>query len=86
MSRGVQIALALLAVFAITLVLITPDPTDDVPGILNSTHLCKGQRLTLFSISPPAQQYFINRLPARANSHQRLSTLELFDLDCVYRC
>lgn len=86
MSRGAGIALALLAAFAITLVLVTPDPTDDVLGILNRNHLDKFQKLDVFFIRPPVQQCLIFRLAPPPNSHQRLSTLELFDLDCVYRC
>lgn len=86
MLRAAQIVLALLAAFAIALVLVTPDPTDDVPGILNGNHLDKIQKLAVCSINLPAQQCLMFRLPAPSNSHHRLTTSELFDLVCVYRC
>lgn len=86
MIRGVRIALALLAVLAITVVLVTPDPSDDVLGIMNCSHPEQVQKLTVCSINPPAQQFLMSLLPAPPNSHHRLSSLELFDLACVYRC
>lgn len=81
-----QIALALLAALAISLVLITPDPTDDVIGILNGSHLHRIQKLTFSFTIPQAQQCLVLGLLAPPNSHQRLSTLELFHLVCVRRC
>ncbi len=39
MGRGVQIAAAILAVIAVACVLITPDLTDDVYGVVHSSHL-----------------------------------------------
>lgn len=86
MFRTAQIALVFLCVFAIALVLITPDPTDDVPGILNGSHPDKIQKLAVCFINPPAQQCLIFQLPAPQNSRHQLSTLELFDFACVYRC
>lgn len=86
MVRGVRITLALLAVLAITVVLVTPDPSDDALGIMNCSHLDQVQKLTVCSLIPPAQQCLISLLPTPPNSHQRLSSLELFDLACVYRC
>ena len=86
MFRGVRIALALLAVLAITVVLITPDPTDDVPGITNCNHLDQIQKLIICLLHSPARQRLVFLFPTPSNSHQRLSSLELFDLDCVYRC
>lgn len=86
MIRSVRIVLALLAVLVITVVLITPDPSDDVPGIMNGNHLDQVQKLTVCSINPPAQQCLVFLFLTPANSHRHLSSLELFDLDCVYRC
>ena len=86
MFRGVRIALALLAVLTITVVLITPDPSDDVLGIVNCGHLDQVQKLTVCSINPPAQQCLIFLLLTPTDSHPRLSSLELVDLVCVYRC
>jgi len=39
MGRLVWLGMVLLAMIAIATVLVTPDPTDDVSGLLNSAHI-----------------------------------------------
>src|SRR5215472_16873662 len=56
MSRPVRVALVLLAVFSITYVLATPDPTDDVTGVLRPSHLGKVQKLAVYVVHPLAPQ------------------------------
>ena len=82
MLRPLRIGLALLAIFAIAFVLITPDPDDDVPGILKPSHLGKSLRLAVSSIDPPAVQSAMVLLPTPLSSTQQLSASELLDLVC----
>ena len=48
MPRPAQVAFILLAIFAITYVLVTPDPTDDVSGVLRVNHIGKVQELAVY--------------------------------------
>ena len=88
MMRGARIVLAVIVIFSIAYVLITPDPTDDVDGILRPNHQAKVQRL----VSLPLLQLrvlvfvaFFLSMPS-TKSAQRLNTSELLDLVCVCRC
>jgi hypothetical protein len=87
MMRGARVALVLVAILSITYVLITPDLTDDVDGILRPNHTAKAQRI----VSLPLPQTpilvvapFLLSMPRGAA--QRLTTSELFALICVCRC
>lgn len=87
MSRAAQVALALLAIFSITYVLVTPDPADDGTAILRVNHSGKAQMLAAYVVLPLALQIAIFRLSTRSSSNQqRSTTLELVDLFCTYRC
>ena len=87
MSRAAQVALALLAIFSITYVLVTPDPTDDAIAVLRMSHSGKAQMLLAYVVLPLAPQIAILRLSTRSSSNQqRSTTLELVDLFCTYRC
>ena len=86
MVRAAQIALVFACAFAIAMVLITPDPTDDVPGVMSGSHLDKIQKRALFAISPLAYHCLIYQSQARPNSREAPSSFRLFGLDCVYRC
>ena len=87
MIRGARVALVLVAILSITYVLITPDLTDDVDGILRPNHTAKAQRI----VSLPLPQTpilvvvpFLLSMPRRVT--KRSTTSELFDLICVCRC
>jgi len=86
MSRPAQVALALLAIFSITYVLVTPDPTDDVTSVLRPSHFGKAQTLAGCVVLPLAPQIAIFRLSTPSCWNQRSTTLELVDLICTYRC
>lgn len=87
MFRPVLVALALLAVFSILYVLATPDPTDDVNGVLHQpSHFSKGQKLAVCIVLQLAPQIVRFRLSTLSCSDQRSTTLELVDLFCTYRC
>ena len=86
MSRPALVVLALLATFSITYVLATPDPTDDVAGVLRPSHFGKAQVLAACVVLPLAPQIAIFRLSTPAFSKQRSTTLDLVDLFCTYRC
>ena len=86
MSRPVQVALVLLAIFSITYVLATQDPTDDVTGVLRPSHFGKAQKLAVYVVLPLALQVAIFRLSTPSSSNQPSTTLEFVDLFCTYRC
>ena len=78
----------MIVIFAIAYVLITPDPTDDVEGILRQNHQAKVQKLV--SLSLPQLQVFVIVVfllsMSSTRSAQRLTSSELLDLVCVCRC
>jgi hypothetical protein len=87
MMRGARVALVAVAIFSIAYVLITPDQTDDVDGILRLHHSANAQGI----VSLPLPQSPIHVVvPFLLSKHpgatQRLSTSELLDLVCVSRC
>jgi hypothetical protein len=87
MIRGARVALAVVAIFSIAFVLITPDPTDDVAGVLRPNHTAKAQ--TIVSLALPQSAILVIvpfLLPIRRTATQRLTTSELLDLVCVCRC
>jgi hypothetical protein len=86
MFRTVRVALALLSIFSIAYVLITPAATDDVTAVSQRSHFGKAQKLAVCLVQPLAPQIAIFRLPTPSSSNQRLTTLELVDLFRTYRC
>jgi hypothetical protein len=87
MMRGARVALVVVVMFSMAYVLITPDLTDDVDGVLRPNHQAKAQRLA--SLFLPQTQIlvivsFLLSMPP--SSAQRLTTSELLDLVCVCRC
>ena len=85
MMRGARIVLAVVAIFSIAYVLITPDLTDDVDGVLRPNNQAKAQRLVSLSL-PQLQILVIVVFLLSMSSAQRLTTSELLDLVCVCRC
>ena len=86
MFRAVRVALALLSIFSIAYVLITPAATDDVTAVSQRSHFGKAQKLAVCLVQPLAPQIAIFRLPTPSSSNQRLTALELVDLFRTYRC
>ena len=87
MMRGARVALAVVVIFSIAYVLITPDPTDDVEGFLRPNDWAKAQRIV--SLPLPRSPVlvivpFLSSIPPSAI--QRLTTSELLDLVCICRC
>jgi hypothetical protein len=87
MLRGARVALVVVAILSIAYVLISPDLSDDVDGVLRPNHTAKVQRI----VSLPLLQFPILAivaflLPIRPSAIQRLTTSELLDLVCVCRC
>jgi hypothetical protein len=77
----------LVAILSITYVLITPDLTDDVDGILRPNHTAKAQRIV--SLSLPKTPILVGvpfLLSMPQSVTQRLTISQLFDLICVCRC
>ena len=88
MVRSARIVLVAVVIFSIAYVLITPDLTDDVDGVLRPNHQAKAQRLVSLSI-PQLQVLVIVAFllsMTSTRSAQRLTTSELLDLVCVCRC
>jgi len=87
MIRGARAALAVVAIFSFAFVLITPDPTDDVDGVLRPNHTAKAQTIVSLALSQSAILVFVPfLLPIRPSATQRWTTSELLDLVCVCRC
>ena len=87
MIRGVRVALLVVVILSIAYVLITPDPTDDVDGILRPHHSAKAQRIVSLPLAQsPILVAASFLLPIRPSGAQRLATSELLDLVCVCRC
>ena len=87
MMCALRIALAILVISSIACVLVTPDPTDDVDGILRSNNLAQAHRLVAASLlAPPILLLLLLRIFTDASSETRLITSELLGLTCVYRC
>jgi hypothetical protein len=87
MMRGARVALAVLAIFSIAYVLITPDLTDDVDGVLRPNHTAKAQ--TIVSLPLPQSPILVIvplLLPMPRGATQRLTTSQLLDIGCVCRC
>ena len=87
MMRVLQIVVVLMVVFSVAYVLITPDPTDDVEGILVSNHPLTAH--TLIGVSVPHFQMptiVLARWSTVPTFTRCLITSELLDLTCVYRC
>jgi hypothetical protein len=87
MMRWARVALALVVIFTIAYVLITPDPTDDVDGVLQPSHPALAHKIpavSLWESQLPAFVQFHFFLPPK--STRQLLTLELLDLISVCRC
>jgi hypothetical protein len=87
MMRGARVALAVVAIFSIAYVLISPDLTDDVDGILRPDHTANAQ--TIVSLSLPQSPILVivsSLLSMPGSDTQRLTTTQLLDLICVCRC
>jgi hypothetical protein len=83
--RGARVALVVVAIFSIAYVLITPDPTDDVNGVLRPNH--SAQRMVSLPLpQSPILVVVAFLLSMRPSATQRLTTSELLDLVCVCRC
>jgi hypothetical protein len=87
MMRFVTVALAVVAIFSIAYVLITPDPTDDVTGALRSNHPAMEQKLSAVSV---LQSWILVivllHFFTSPTSTRHLAALELLDLISVSRC
>ena len=87
MIRGARVALVLVAIFSFTFVLITPDPTDDVDGVLRPNDAATAQTIVSLALPQSGILVFVPLLlPIRPSATQRLTTSELLDLVCVCRC
>jgi len=87
MMQWVRVALALVVIFSIAYVLITPDPTDDVYGVLRPNHPDIAHKVLAVSLwefqIPVIVLFHLFLLPGRT---QHLASFELLDVISVCRC
>jgi hypothetical protein len=85
MSRGFKIGIALLALVAVATVLITPDPTDDVQGVVH--HLAKLHKLAVVA-SIPIKALAASQIGTIVSPDflTNLPTASLLDLVCARLC
>ncbi|HTB94140.1 MAG TPA: hypothetical protein VK728_15005 [Candidatus Sulfotelmatobacter sp.] len=87
MMRWARVALALVVICAIAYVLITPDPNDDVDGVLQPNHPALGHKIPVVSLWEswtPVNVLFHAVIPP--GFVRQLLTLELLDFISVCRC
>jgi len=93
MMRCARVALAVVVILSISYVLITPDPSDDVYGVLRPNHAAMAQRvlavslwgsqvpvIVLFHLFTPPKLYSRLGHVEIARSHLRLPLLVFFPL------
>lgn len=87
MMRWARVALALAVIFSIAYVLVTPDPADDVYGVVRPNHpdiAHKVLAVSLWSFQiPVAVPFHLFLLPGRT---RHLASFELLDVISVCRC
>ena len=87
MMRCLRVALALAVIFSIAYVLITPDPTDDVCGVLRTNHPDIAHKMLAVSLwqsqNPVVVLLRLLVLPGRT---RHLASFELLDVISVCRC
>jgi hypothetical protein len=87
MMRWTRVALALLVAFTIAYILITPDPTDDVDGILQQNHLASAHRMLAVSFWEfQTSASVLPHLFTFTDRSKHLATFELLDVISVCRC
>jgi hypothetical protein len=85
-ARCVKVALAVLVIFSVGYVLITPDPSDDVTSVLKSNHVTKARRLVDVAL-PRFEILVMVVLPLfRCETPSASGTHNFLDLVCVFRC
>jgi len=88
MMKWARVALALVVVFTIAYVLITPDPTDDVYGVLPPNHPALAQKVPAVSLwefqVPIAVIILVFTLPGTFT--RPFADFELLDIISVCRC
>jgi hypothetical protein len=86
-QHWVRIALALMVAFTIAYILITPDPTDDVYGILQQNHPALAHRMLAVSLWEfKVPMTVLLHLFTFTDRGQHLATFELLDVISVCRC
>ncbi len=88
MMKWARVALALVVVFTIAYVLITPDPTDDVDGVLPPNHPALAQKVLAVSLwefqVSIAVIVLVFTIPGSFARH--FSALDPLDIISVCRC
>jgi hypothetical protein len=86
--QGARVALALVVSFSIAYVLITPDPTDDVYGVLQPNHPTAEQKVLAVSLweFPISLTVLLQLLSLPAEFTRHSSAFELLDVISVWRC
>jgi len=87
MMQWARVALALVVIFSIAYVLVTPDPTDDVYGVVRPNHPDIAHKVLAVSLwafqIPVTVPFHLFLLPDRT---RHLASFELLDVISVCRC
>jgi len=85
--RWARVALALVVIFTVAYILITPDPTDDVDGVLQPNHPALAHKIPAISLWESWTPVIVlfHSVPPLGSARQLLSS-ELLDLISVCRC
>jgi hypothetical protein len=87
MLRAARVAFAVIAILSIAYVLITPDLTDDVDGVLRPNHTAKAQTIVSLPLLESSILVVVPfLLPIRPNATQPLTVSELLDVVRICRC
>jgi len=79
-----KIVVLLLMVTAVTTILLTPSPSDDVPGVMHRSHSPVALSLTI-GLLQLASITKLNHLPQEFSNHQLLSS-NFLELVCQHLC
>jgi len=87
MMRCARVALAVVVILSISYVLITPDPSEDVYGVLRPNHAAMVQRVLAVSLwGSQVPVIVLFHLFTPPSCTRDLATLKLLDLISVCRC
>jgi hypothetical protein len=83
-KRFSKIVVLLLMVTAVTTILLTPSPSDDVPGVMHRNHSPVAISLTV-GLLQLASITRLNHLPQGISNHQQLPS-NFLELVCQHLC
>lgn len=83
MFKLAKIGLAIVIVVSVASILITPDSSDDVSGVIQRIHVVKPGVVLVHAVETAASSFFTGRVVPTRRSLVRSNQLELV---CTLRC